>query len=672
MNRSLGFLLVAIAFAFAAVAVWKGASSDTDGTAGSTQGQVEKERVATFWEAYHRATTLRSEGQFAQAVAFYQQALEIDPVHEETLYYLGNCFLELGAYPEAIERYRQITELNPQSHRAFSQLGVILSTPAPGVPLQFEQARKAFERSMEINQEESGSFLRLGILALNQGRLEQAFEYFGTAAGFGSPEGHFLAGFVRFREEHYREAVKFFLKVAEMNAREREISGRGVLSEGDIRSDSPRTTATPLEGATIKSLAYLYWTAAQMGGYPDEAPANLRIKEPRQTGPGVRNIMNKAKLSNPGRGRATWSDYDGDGDLDLTGVAEDGSLALYRNQGGTLGEVAGRVGLEGATDAWDVVWGDYDGDGDHDLYVIGTGFLGRGNNTLYRNTRDGSPGGSGTSFTDVTGQVGLAGERSTARSFFVDYNRDGTLDLLEVGNAGRGHSSLRLFQNQDGRFREISKEAGIDLQGNSVDGAIGDYDEDGFADLFVLRWRRPAILYRNNQDGSFSDVTSRAGLSDVGGDGFSTLFFDYDRDGLLDLLVTSHAPHEKALRSMIEPDSSCAGFAPRLFRNQGDHTFEEVTSAVGLNHCHGIMQAIAADVDSDGWTDLVFANGGLEMQRLERSLVMRNVKGTHFVTDFYLPGPAMPSNVLGAAVADFNQDGKTDFYLPGVGLYSLQ
>lgn len=672
MNKSVVFLLTAIALAFGAIAHWRTTTSETTGDASSNKREVEKERVAVFWEAYQQATKLRSQDEFAQAVVFYKQALQINPDHEETLYYLGNSFLELGAYPEAIKQYRRITQRNPYSSRAFSQLGVILSTLAPGAPLHFEQAKEAFERSAEINKEESGPYLRLGILALNQGRLEQAFPYFQTAAGFRSPEGYFLAGYVSFRKQRYREAVRFFLKVIEINAREREISGRGVLSEGDIRSNSSQAGKTPLEAAAIKSLAYLYWTAVKMGGYPDEVPTHVRISEPRQAGLGVRDITHKMQLTNPGRGRATWVDYDGDGALDLTAVTQNGSLALYRNQEDKLVDVSSAVGLGGATDAWDAVWGDYDGDGRQDLYVIRPGFVGRGENTLYRNTVDGSSNSQQAAFTDITMQVGLAGGRSTVRAFFFDYNRDGSLDLLEVGNAGTGHSSLRLFQNEGGQFREIGKEAGIDLEGNSVDCALGDYDLDGFTDLFVLRWKRSAILYRNNQHGSFTDVTSLAGLSDVGGDGFSTLFFDYDRDGDLDLLVTRHAPYERALESVIEPGSTCTQYSPRLFRNQGDGTFEEVTSTVGLNRCYGVMQAIAVDIDKDGWLDLLFANGGLETPRLERSLVLRNVKGRHYSTDFYIPGPSTPFNSLGAAVADFDGDGKMDFYLPGAGLYSLQ
>ncbi len=672
MNKSLVVLLTAIALVFGGIALWRAITSETTGDASSTKKEVEKERVAVFWEAYQQATKLRSQGEFAQAVVFYKQALQINPDHEETLYYLGNSFLELGADLEAIKQYRRITQLNPYSGRAFSQLGAIFSTPLPGAPLHFEEAERALERSVEINREQSGPFLRLGILALNQGHLEQAFQYFKTAAGFTSPEGYFLEGFVRFREQRYREAVRFFLKVIEMNAREREISRRGVLSEGDIRSNSSQAGKTLLEALAIKSQAYLYWTAAEMGGYPDEATQHVRISEPGQAGLGVRDTTHKMQLTNPGRGRATWVDYDGDGALDLTAVTQNGSLALYRNQKGKLGDVSSAVGLGGATDAWDAVWGDYDGDGRQDLYVIRPGFMGRGENTFYRNTLDGWSSDSRAAFTDITMKVGLAGERSTARAFFFDYNQDGNLDLLEVGNAGTGHSSLRLFQNEGGRFREIGKEAGIALEGNSVDCAIGDYDLDGFADLFVLRWKRSAILYRNNQHGGFTEVTSLAGLSDVGGSGFSTLFFDYDRDGRLDLLVTRHAPYDRALESMIEPDSTCTQYSPRLFRNQGDGTFEEVTSRVGLDRCYGIMQAIAADVDKDGWIDLLFANGGLETPRLERSLVLRNVKGRHYSTDFYIPGPTSSCNCLGAAVADFDRDGKMDFYLPGAGLFSLQ
>ncbi len=668
MNRTWIAALSILAFAFALITVRKTLNSESQAVSEFGRSAVEKERIRNFWTAYHQATRLRSQGDFGKAAASYRQALEINPTHEESLYYLGNCLFEVGNYSEATKMYQRITQLNPASHRGFSQLGVTLSTPEPGAPLQLEQARKAFERNAEINKEESGPFLRLGLLALNQGNLQEALEQFNIAAGFRSPEGYFLAGYVCFRQQHYQQALDLFRRVLEMNAREKKISGRGILSEGDIKPASTQAARTPLEAAGMKSLIYLYWTAVRMGGYPAQVEPAFRLRG--RDGIADRDLSRVVDLMRTGlkkdpRGRSAWADYDNDGDPDLAVVSPQGLLALYRNDGNKFTDVARSSGLAAASGGWDLCWGDYDGDGRQDLYVVGTGFIGEGQNTLYHN----NPGGT---FTDVTPQSGLGGKRSTARAFFFDYDRDGKLDLLEVGNGGAETPSLRLFRNYGGgRFREESERAGIKFEGNAVDCAIGDYDHDGFADLLVLRWKRPAILYRNTEKGSFADVTSAAGLAGLGGDGFSALFFDYDGDGRPDLLVTSHAPYELAVQQLIKPDSTHTQSTSRLFRNQRNGTFKEVTAEVGLNHCYGVMQAVAVDFDRDGWTDLVFANGGLEQQYLEPSVLLRNLKGKSFSPCLYLPSFNDPLNTSGAAAA-VEKDGRVDLYLSGSGLYSIR
>jgi hypothetical protein len=177
-----------------------------------------------------------------------------------------------------------------------------------------------------------------------------------------------------------------------------------------------------------------------------------------------------------------------------------------------------------------------------------------------------------------------------------------------------------------------------------VDVAEGDVDGDGQKDLFVLRWKRPGLMYRNNGDGTFVDVTERAGLKNVGGDGFSALFFDYDGDGRQDLLVTSHAPYELALECLLRPDLKRSKWTPRLFHNRGHGPFEEVTAQVGLDRSYGTVQAAAVDVDQDGWTDLVLANGGLEEYRLEPSVILRNLQGKSFMEYAHVPSFDAPMN----------------------------
>lgn len=676
MKKSFFLLPAAVAVAFASVTLLKIWHSSSDDETRSVLEEEKRKRIASFWQAYHEATRLRIQEDFSGAVKSYEKALQLNPDHEESLYYLGNCLFELGQYSEAVKAYQKMTQLNINSHRGFSQLGVTLSTPAPGGLWQPEQAKQAFLRNAQINQEESGPFLRLGLLALNQDDLNQAFGYFQTAAGFGSPEGYFLSGLVRFHEARFREAMGFFQKVLEINAREKKITGRGVLSEGDIKADASQQVLTPLEAAGVKSLIYLFWAAAQMGGYPESVEETFRIRPPDEEAKsgGFKSIdLTAARgLETLPRGRATWADYDADGDLDLAVASPAGGFALYRNRQGRFIDVTDQTGLAGVEKVWDSCWADYDGDGDPDLYLVRPGFLGEGRNTLLRND-GGTPQAADRHFTDVTAAAGLALQRSTARAIFLDYNGDGKPDLIEVGNAGFGYPSLRLFRNEGkGQFSDSSKKAEISLEGSAVDCAAADYDQDGWTDLLILRWKRPVLLLRNNGNGTFADMTAASNLARVVGDGFSALFFDYNGDQRPDLLITTHAPYEKALLSLLKTDYTATRHTPRLFRNTSSGGFEEVTAQVHLNRCYGVMQAVAADVDRDGWSDLVFANGGPDNYRLEPSLVLRNREGQRFDPLVYLPRTDRPSNALGAAVADFDSDGNVEVLLPGSGLYSIQ
>jgi hypothetical protein len=220
-----------------------------------------------------------------------------------------------------------------------------------------------------------------------------------------------------------------------------------------------------------------------------------------------------------------------------------------------------------------------------------------------------------------------------------------------------------LYRNVGTRFVEETAEAGLTSAGTAVDAAIADYDRDGRLDLFVLFWRREAVLFRNLGNGKFADVTPSAGLKGIGGQGFSAAFFDFDNDRLPDLLVTAQAASEDAVRSLLQPDFHFARGTPRLFRNRGDGTFEDITGRAKLDRAYGTMQAQTADFDGDGWMDLLLVNGSLDAQSLEPSIVLRNLEGREFQPWGYLPGFAAPGNFLGGAVADFNRDGRVEVYL---------
>ena len=130
----------------------------------AAQLDERKQQIRLFWDAYNSARSLRTRKEYEPAAREYERALEIDPQHEDSLYYLGSCLLEVGEYEKAVQVYERLVILNPRSNRGLSQLGLLLSTPAPGAVLNLERARQMFERVSEVNQEESGPFLRLGQL----------------------------------------------------------------------------------------------------------------------------------------------------------------------------------------------------------------------------------------------------------------------------------------------------------------------------------------------------------------------------------------------------------------------------------------------------------------------------------------------------------------------------
>jgi hypothetical protein len=140
------------------------------------------------------------------------------------------------------------------------------------------------------------------------------------------------------------------------------------------------------------------------------------------------------------------------------------------------------------------------------------------------------------------------------------------------------------------------------------------------------------------------------------------VFSDFNNDGRLDLLVTTQAPLEEVARSILQPEDRSTRHTPRFFRNAGGR-FDEVTQQAGLRHAYGTMQALVADFDRDGWSDVLLANGGLEASRLEPSVVLRNVDGKKFEEWTWLPAPDRPANFLGATSIGFTESGKLRIFL---------
>lgn len=264
-----------------------------------------------------------------------------------------------------------------------------------------------------------------------------------------------------------------------------------------------------------------------------------------------------------------------------------------------------------------------------------------------------------------------------------DYNNDGLLDIFMV-NGGDVASPMKLpenfhrndprywnrlyRQNHDGSFTDVTEQAGLSSAGEGNYGmgvAVGDYDNDGYPDLFVTSYGKN-ILYHNNGDGTFTDVTAKAGVAG-GGWSVSAGFFDYDNDGNLDLFVTRYMEWDTQHSKDCGGDfhTYCPpGEFPRttnlLYRNRGDGTFEDVSARSGISAKKGHGLGIAfADYDGDGLTDIFVANDGMQQYLFHNN-------GNSTFTEVGLDAGAAlnsdggPLSGMGAVFQDYDNDGRPD------------
>jgi hypothetical protein len=242
-------------------------------------------------------------------------------------------------------------------------------------------------------------------------------------------------------------------------------------------------------------------------------------------------------------------------------------------------------------------------------------------------------------FADVTAPAGITFRHDNAASpekylletmgggcGWIDYNQDGLLDLYLVNSAPtRAYTPTKplrsaLYRNNgDGTFTDVTAKAGVGAEGLFGMGvAVGDYDNDGFPDLMVLGYQR-SILYHNNGNGTFTDMSKRAGVENVGRWASSAAWFDYDNDGRLDLVIANYvdwSPERNfycgdrgpGMRSYCHPDDFHGQF-PTLYHNNGDGTFTDVSKSSGLAAKVGNgLGVVTFDYDNDGWQDLFIAN----------------------------------------------------------------
>ena len=331
-----------------------------------------------------------------------------------------------------------------------------------------------------------------------------------------------------------------------------------------------------------------------------------------------------------------WSDFVAKGDylyvggyFDYAGGKEVWNLARYRmtidypyfTRGQT---VVG--GIHGST-SLGCAWGDYDGDGDEDLFVAND--WGK-ENFLFRNNGDGT-------FYKMRNSVIGQGGHSSAAGSWADYDNDGDLDLFVVNRNGENN---QLFQNNgDGTFTEITEGPVVTDGAASNAGAWGDYDNDGFVDLFVANKNgENNLLYHNNGDGTFTQITEGDIVND-GGNSRSCSWGDYNNDGFIDLFVANNQQENNF-----------------LYQNNGDGTFAKVTEGDVVNDAGGSWSGSWGDCDNDGDLDLFVVNDG------EVDFFYQN-NGGQLVRTELGEATMQETNARSATWGDCDKDGDLDLFV---------
>ena len=490
------------------------------------------------------------------------------------------------------------------------------------------------------------------------------------------------------RPEGSRKAIEYFLQVlttspaAEGRQPERGMAAAGLASPAEPDSKQAAFAIHYQQAARwLLNIAFM-----TLGAFPDQVPGQYLVSpeafQPEIDFPRFENVAPRLGLDTFNLcGGAIVDDFDNDDYLDIVTSTWDlkGQMRFFRNNGdGTFSDRTEEAGLLGFYGGLNMVQADYDNDGDTDIFVLRGAWLskwGRHPNSLLSNNGDGT-------FVDRTFEAGLGYVHyPTKTASWGDYDNDGDLDLFVANETDHNvFAPTQLFRNNgDGTFTDVASQSGVQRHCFGMGTAWGDYDDDRYPDLYAACW--PNQLFHNDGDGTFTNVAERLGAEGPKRP-FAVWFWDFNNDGALDLLVNSSAgpvgilalnplgidvpASDPALRSLQE---SAPVEIMHLYQNDGDGGFKEVGAQKNLTYPAQPMGANFGDLDNDGYLDFYLATGDVWYSELRPNVMFLNNRGEGFTNVTMAGGFGHLQKGHGVSFADLDNDGDQDVYVQMGGAY---
>ena len=412
------------------------------------------------------------------------------------------------------------------------------------------------------------------------------------------------------------------------------------------------------------------------GDYPDKVPHRWLIPQltPSDsiTFPEFTEIAESAGLDHISlAGGSIADDFDGDGLIDImvSSWGVDNQLHYFKNMGNRgFEDRTESANLIGITGGLNMVHGDYDNDGWVDVFVLRGGWFGEdGNhpNSLLKNNGDGT-------FTDVTISANIYSEHPTQTASWGDFNNDGWLDLFIGNESAEGFNHIsELYQNNgDGTFSDVAQAHNINAIGFIKAVIWGDINNDGFLDLYISRLGEPNLLFQNSgpkNNYHFKEISKKSGVTEPL-NSFPAWFWDFNNDGWEDIWVSGY-DNTTGHVAMDYLGLKHDGESPRLYQNNKDGTFTDVTKKANLDHPILTMGSNFGDLNNDGFLDFYAGTGDPDYRSIQPNRMFLNNRGESFddVTFHGRFGHLQKGH--GVSFADFDRDGDQDIHAVMGGAY---